>query len=90
VRTPIKEKTQVDIHDRALTKAKEIFSKEAGEVEHYKSWGPKYLYLRPAEPFIPENIIDQWNETVCKYSDQAQSEVMGIANILAADYLLKK
>lgn len=81
---------QGDIHDRALTKAKEIFGKEAGEVQHYKNWGQEYFYLRPAEPFIPENIIDQWNETVRKYGAQAQSEAMRIANILAADYLLKK
>jgi hypothetical protein len=80
---------QGNLHDRILQKSEEIFGKNAKEVEQYKNWGNKYLYLRPADSFLPENIINAWDETVEKYGKDAQKEIVRISGILSEEYLLK-
>jgi len=76
------------LHDRVTQKSRDIFSKDIKEVEQFKNWGNIYLSLRPTESFIPENIIDTWDETVRKYGDDAEKELARIVAILTDEYLL--
>jgi dTDP-D-glucose 4,6-dehydratase len=77
------------LHSRIMQKSRDIFSKDINEVEQFKSWGHIYLSLRPADAFIPENIIDTWDETVRKYGDDAAKELARIVAILTDEYLLE-
>jgi len=77
------------LYDRITQKSEDIFSKDIKEVEQFKNWGLKYLLLRPDESFIPENIIDTWDDTVQKYGDDAEKQLTRIAAILTDKYLLE-
>lgn len=74
-------------HDLILKKSNEIFSKKPKDLDLYKNWGKKYIYLSQVETFIPENIIDEWDEKVKFYSEEAIRELNRIKNILTIDFL---